>query len=191
MFTTNQLDEIIKEVSKLNIKKQTPKINLSEAERNALKQLKTNRDIVIKEADKGGAIVIMTKEQYSNMVMKHLNTDTYEAVTEKNIDKKVMKKIEDFTSTYSHLLKEREAEYLTNFKFSTSNFYMLPKVDKRLEITKLVESNPVDYLKIKDPPEIGHGDNSEFSENSEISEFLAGQFPMLFCLFHAVLIMIG
>ena len=88
-----ELDEIIKEVSKLNIKKQTPKNNLSKAERNALQQLKTNRDIVIKEADKGGAIVIMTKEQYSNMVMKHLNTDTYEAVTEKNIDKKVMKKL--------------------------------------------------------------------------------------------------
>ena len=134
----------------MHIKKQTPKSNLSKAERNALQQLKTNKDIVIKEADKGGAIVIMTKEQYSNMVMKHLNTDTYEAVTEKNINKKVMKKIEDFTSTYSHLLKEKEAEYLTNFKFSTSNFYVLPKVHKSHEITKLVESNPVDYLKIKD-----------------------------------------
>ena len=80
-----------------------------------MQQLKTNRDIVIKEADKGGAIVIMTKEQYRNMVMKHPDTDTYEAVTEQNIDNKVMKKIEDFTSTYSHLLKEEEAEYLTNF----------------------------------------------------------------------------
>ena len=149
-----ELDEIIKEVSKLNIKKQTPKNNLSKAERNALQQLKTNRDIVIKEADKDGAIVIMTKEQYGNMVMKHLNSDTYEAVTEKIIDKKVMKKIEDFTSTYSHLLKEKEAEYFTNFKFSTSNFYVLPKVHKNHEITKLMESNPVDYLKIKDPPEI-------------------------------------
>ena len=93
-----------------------------------MQQLKTDRDIVIKEADKGGAIVIMTKELYSNMVMKHLNTDTYEAVKEKNINKKVMKKIKDFTSTYSHLLKEKEAEYLTNLKFSTSNFYMLPKL---------------------------------------------------------------
>ena len=97
-----KLDEIMKEVSKLNIKRQTPKNRLSKAERNALQQLKTNVDIVVKEADKGGAIVIMTKVQYSNMIMKHLNTDTYEAVTEKNIDKKVMKKIENFTSTYSH-----------------------------------------------------------------------------------------
>ena len=39
-------------------------------------------------------------------------------------------------------------------------------------------------------PENGHGNNSEFSENSEISDFLAGQFLMLFRLFHAVLIMI-
>ena len=86
--------------------------------------------------------------------MKHLHTDFYEAVTEKNIGKKVVRKIEDYTSTYSHLLKEKEAKYLTNFKFSTSNFYVLLKVHKSHEITKLVESNPVDYLKIKDPPEI-------------------------------------
>ena len=35
-----------------------------------------------------------------------------------------------------------------------------------------------------------HGDNSLFSENLEIADFLAGQFPMLFCLVHAVLIMV-
>ena len=31
---------------------------------------------------------MMSKEQYEEMVMKHLNTDTYEQVANKNIDKK-------------------------------------------------------------------------------------------------------
>ena len=29
---------------------------------------------------------------------------------------------------------------------------------------------------------LGYGDNSEFSKNSEISESLAGQFPVILCL---------
>ena len=70
------------------LKKHTPKDNLSKSKRQALQQLKSNKRIVIKGADKGGSIVIMSKEQYEEMVMKHLNTDTYEQVANKNIDKK-------------------------------------------------------------------------------------------------------
>ena len=88
------------------------------------------------------------------MVMKHLNSDAYEPVQDKNIDKKVMQKIEEFTDNYSDILGEWEIEYLTNFKFTTSNFYILPKVHKSEEVTELVKTNPVDYLKIKNPPEI-------------------------------------
>ena len=34
------------------------------------------------------------------------------------------------------------------------------------------------------------GDTQGHCDSSEISEFLAGKFPMLFCLFHAVFIII-
>ena len=34
------------------------------------------------------------------------------------------------------------------------------------------------------------GDTEGHGDSSEISEFLAGKFPMLFCLFHAVFIII-
>ena len=96
----------------------------------------------------------MSKEQYEEMVMKHLNTDTYEQVADKNIDKKVMAKTEDFTNDYSDILEPEETKYLTDFKYSTSNFYVLPKVHKSKEITRFLETSPVDYLKVKDPLEI-------------------------------------
>ena len=96
----------------------------------------------------------MSKEQYEEMVMKHLNTDTYEQVANKNIDKKVMDKIEDFTNDYSDILEPEETKYLTDFKYSTSNYYVLPKVHKGKEITRFLETSPVDYLKVKDPLEI-------------------------------------
>ena len=96
----------------------------------------------------------MSKEQYEEMVMKYLNTDTYEQVADKNIDKKVMAKIEDFTNDYSDILEPEETKYLTDFKYSTSNFYVPPKVHKSKEITRFLETSPVDYLIVKDPPEI-------------------------------------
>ena len=149
-----ELDELIQEITEVNVKKHTPKDNLSKNERQALQQLKSNKRIVIKGADKGGSIVIMSKEQYEEMVMKHLNTDTYEHVANKNIDKKVMDKIEDFTNDYSDILEPEETKYLTDFKYSTSNFYVLPKLHKSKEITRFLETSPVDYLKVKEPLEI-------------------------------------
>ena len=149
-----ELDEIIDEIKNIKIEKPNPKDNLSKAERNALKEFKENKELVIKEADKGGAIVIMTKDQYRKMVMKHLDSDAYELVADKNIDKKVMQKIEEYTEKYSDLLEPEETKYISDFKYSTSNFYVLPKVHKSKDITRIVEENPVDCLKIKDIPEI-------------------------------------
>ena len=75
--TNQELDEIIDEIKNIKIEKRNPKDNHSKAERNTLKELKENKDIVIKEADKGGAIFIMTKDQYRKMVMKHLDSEAY------------------------------------------------------------------------------------------------------------------
>ena len=71
-----ELDEIVEDIMKMNIQTKAAKDNITKAERVALQQLKVNKDIVIKEADKGGVIVIMTKEQYKSMAMKHLNSNS-------------------------------------------------------------------------------------------------------------------
>ena len=59
-----------------------------------------------------------------------------------------MAKIEDLTNDYLDILEPEETKYLT------SNFYVLPKVLKSKEITRFLETSPVDYLKVKDPLEI-------------------------------------
>ena len=49
------------------------------AERNAIKTLANNDSIIIKEADKGGAVVIMDKENYKKIVGTMLSyTEHYE-----------------------------------------------------------------------------------------------------------------
>ena len=107
-----ELDEIIDEIKNIKIEKRNPKDNLSKAERNTLKELKENKDKeksnIIKEADKGGAILIMTKDQCRKMVMKHLDSEAYESVADKNVDKKVMQKLKNTQKnipTYSNQKK--------------------------------------------------------------------------------------
>ena len=126
----------------------------SQDERAALMKLRDNSNIVIKEADKRGAIIIMKKEQYKNMVTQHLQSNVYEREHDRNADTKVMKTTENLTEKYSDVLEEHETEYLTEFRPSTSNFYLLPKVHKSKIIANLVEEKSVEYLKIENPPEL-------------------------------------
>ena len=56
-----------------------PRFNTTKEERKAMKSLKQNQDIIIKPADKGGAIVILNKEDYIKEGLRQLaNTNHYE-----------------------------------------------------------------------------------------------------------------
>ena len=50
------------------------KYNISSAERNAIKSLANDQSIIIKEADTGGAVVIMDRERYIEKV-EHMLSD--------------------------------------------------------------------------------------------------------------------
>ena len=56
-----KLDDIASEIETMKIKEKKFKDNLSKSERKALNELRHNNKIVIKQADKGGTVVIMTK----------------------------------------------------------------------------------------------------------------------------------
>ena len=52
--------------------------NMSKQEKTALRQLKSRQDIVIKQANKGGAIVVWRKDLYIQEANRHLsNTEFY------------------------------------------------------------------------------------------------------------------
>ena len=102
-----ELNELIKNIGKTNISACKPKGILGRDERTALMKLPNNSNIVIKEANKGGAIIIMKKEQYKNMVTKHLQSNVYEKEYDRNADTKVMKKIKKITDKYSDVLEEQ------------------------------------------------------------------------------------
>ena len=65
------------------------KSNISKNEWEAIKSLKEKDSIVIKEADKGGTIVVMNKTHYYNIVVKILQDEETYKKTNENCDKKV------------------------------------------------------------------------------------------------------
>ena len=70
-----------------------PKPNLSKAEQKAMEELEKRKDIIITNADKGGAVVIMDVEKYINEANRQLS------------DKRNYKKLqEDPTLQHSNLV---------------------------------------------------------------------------------------
>ena len=56
----------------------TTKQNLTKQEWKGLRELTNDNDIIIKRADKGGAVVIFSRNHYKNMILEHLDdTKTY------------------------------------------------------------------------------------------------------------------
>jgi hypothetical protein len=110
-----------------------PKYNLSYGEFQALKNLEKNSDIIIKPADKGGAIVILDRTMYIEKALEHLS--------DKNIYKKIsLEQLENSNNTCNQKLEECFEELRTIDKklpdFVKNNFprisqiYFLPKIHK-------------------------------------------------------------
>ena len=127
------------------------KSNISKNEWEATKSLKKNDSIVIKESDKGGAVVVMNKTHYYNIVVKILQGEETYKITNENCDKKVFKDLEKLVAKFSNCLLKEEQDFLTKFSFSTSNFYGLPKIHKSKIIQEAIQVQNSEYVKIYEP----------------------------------------
>ncbi|GFR68347.1 hypothetical protein ElyMa_002018900 [Elysia marginata] len=106
--------------------------NLTPDEKTALKDLKTNTNIIIKPADKGGAVVVMNTADYTTECTKQLSNTLY------------YKKLEsDPTATYNNTIKrvlqegmdQQELDIKTGHSLfqphpTPGRFYILPKIHK-------------------------------------------------------------
>ena len=130
------LDKYISFLKKIPLQQDTPKRhpNITKGEYAALKDIQSNKLIVIKQADKGGAMVTMDKDYYKTKIMEIIgNQDNYKEV-DKSIDNNVMRKVKLLITKHNQELTPQEADYVTNFEWKTSNFYGLPKVHKNKTI---------------------------------------------------------
>ena len=105
--------------------------NLNDNEEKAMKRLRQRKDIVIKQADKGGAVVVWRKDLYqkeadqrlsNERFYTHLETDRTDEINtfiKSEIDSMICAR--DLPDTAVALLVEKP---------NCSNFYILPKIEK-------------------------------------------------------------
>ena len=112
--------------------KQPRKKNLTKEEYKAIKSLKNNRNIIIKPADKGSAVVILDREYYINEGQRQLNDTKFYEKTTSNHTGEVINRI----NLHIHNMLQRgeisqnTCNYLTADNDRTQQFYLLPKIHK-------------------------------------------------------------
>ncbi|CAG2199913.1 unnamed protein product [Mytilus edulis] len=148
------LDSFIDTISKLPINYHNTKQNLSRREKKSLEELKNNPSIILKEADKGGGIVIMDKTFYREKVLEQLNDNEYYTKLRKNNDKSTIRKIKKLVEEYSESFTDNEIAYLCDFTPKEANFYGLPKIHKSNTIQTAVKHQNRKYIESPNPSDL-------------------------------------
>jgi len=131
----NYISKFVRElnIKLLDTRKDNILQNITKAENIALKNLKSNKDIIIKKADKGGNIVIMDRCSYIDKISIMLNDiNTYQEITSDltlDIHRAAVALIRD-RALYKGTINNKQTTYLTVFKPRCPVFYGLPKIHK-------------------------------------------------------------
>ena len=111
--------------TEIKMKKTTSNVSSFRNGLNSLIKRTTENEIVIKPADKGSIITVMSPEFYLNMCESHLrNEEYYECIQDNDPSPLLKNRIIAYAKNYKNLLTENE------YKTLNSNFHMLPKLHK-------------------------------------------------------------
>ncbi len=133
-ITQNEINgKIIKHKDKNYIThKCTP--NLSDEQVQAIKTLRNDPNIIIKSADKGGAVVIMSKNLYIKEAERQLNNQNYYIPLENPLYPETAKTLDRQLANLTAMgyISNKQLNYLRpDFNKMTSRyFYLLPKIHK-------------------------------------------------------------
>lgn len=148
------LDDFCDTLENVHIPVKKVKRNLNVCEQKGLRSLKENQNIIIKEADKGGAIVILNKCFYHEKITSILNNDEYYNCSSKKEEKAVHNKVKQLVEKFNDEILNKEQEYLTNFEPTSANFYGLPKVHKSKIVQKEVDTQVSEVISVENPEDL-------------------------------------
>ena len=126
------------------------KPNFTKMENEAIKHLANDNSFVIKEADKGGATLMMDQAHYKNMVENILTDTNFYEKLDADPSKAEKTKYTTFLKTHKTCLTKKELDYLENFEVKSSNFYGIPKVHKNSQINNKGKNSNSSYIELTD-----------------------------------------
>ena len=129
----HKLITLDKQTVKDNYKTMREASNTSPGEREALKELQNNTSIVIKPADKGSSVVILSRDQYIFEVERQLNDHTYYRKLDNPIYLETIKPVTKIIDSLlrSKFINEKQRKYLIGEdEPKPRRFYVLPKIHK-------------------------------------------------------------
>ena len=149
---SQELSNIINSIENTEPIKLVNENNLSKEERNALTESTNNPNIVIQKADKVNTFVILDKEFYFKKLVEHdhLDSNIYVRI-DSNSDKKVFSKLNRLIDKHAKCLTKKEYKYLTHYQWKSSNFYVMPKINKCQEILEEIEKSNDIYIQMEPP----------------------------------------
>ena len=126
---------------------------MGETEYNALQCLiQKLDDLVIKEADKGSGVVVMSKDFYELKIAELLSDPIYEAT---NIDcTGLVKRVKSFTNQHKTKLTKREYEAVIKQESYLASFYGLPKIHKSQLIKTATNSQQSEIITCPEPEDL-------------------------------------
>jgi hypothetical protein len=128
-----QVNQEILDLLKSNAEKNNP--NISSSERKCLEDLKSNKDIIIKPADKGGAIIVMNRTAYEEEIKNMLNDEKFYEEQDKDLNGDFAKELKDFVEGMEEkkLIDVKEKKFLIQNEHVSPIIYGLPKIHKFFE----------------------------------------------------------
>jgi len=152
----SDLDTYIKAISKFpsNQGNKAVQSNILRGKKNAIDRLRSDDFIIIKTADKGGAVVIMDMEYYREKMEEQILDSHFYTEIADNADRKTMCAIRKLLSKYPNCLTAKECDFLVNFEVKCSNIYGLPKIYKSKHIQEATELQNAEYVKIYRPNDL-------------------------------------
>lgn len=123
------------EMDNIFASKKKKHFNLSKDEINALDWLSTNDNLIIKRADKGGAVVVWGRDDYIKEALRQLqNCEYYQPLKFDPAEKIKTELMEILTfAKTEEWITQNEFEFLWSKEPRIPTFYMLPKIHKNLE----------------------------------------------------------
>lgn len=170
------LKKLSEQLNIFPINHKAAKSNITPTEQQALNSLRNNNNIIIKQVDKGGGIVIMDVSYYVAKVNERLsNTNVYKKCKTKAI-KTAMNKVISFVENHQNYFdsKKCESRYIKFFDYKAASFYGLPKIHKSKNIQENMKNTDNVYMKIPAPSELPFRfiTAGPSSPTSKLSEFL-------------------